>query len=83
MAVNYLVLSYCIGVNNVRKCAMEEETQVSSIRQSGPNHRLDMCPENYVIRLTPAKQYYVNDLNPMKIKLEVVGEIKIVFSIKE
>ena len=69
-------------VNNVKKCEKEEETQGSSIRQRGPKHQLDTCPENYVIRLTPARQYYVNNLDPFKIKLEMVGEIKTCFLYK-
>ena len=51
-------------VNNVKTCDKEEKSQGSSIRRTEPKHRLDTCPENYVVKLTPAKQYYVNDLNP-------------------
>ena len=63
-------------VNNVKICTATEEIPSSTLRQKRPKHQLDMCPENCVIRLTPAKQYSVNDLNPIKIKLEIVGEIR-------
>ena len=69
-------------VNNIT-CEKDGETQGSSIRHNGPKHRLDTCPENYVIRLTPARQYSVNNLNPLKIKLEMVGEIRTCFLYKK
>ena len=53
------------------------------LRQSQPKCRINMCPENYTIRLTPAKKYYINDLDQIKIKLEIVGEAKNSFLYKK
>ena len=34
-----------------------------------------MCPDNHVIRLTQAYAYYIDQLKPIRIKLEILGEI--------
>ena len=70
-------------VNNVKIGTTTDENPLSTLRKKGPKYRVDMCPENCVIRLTPAKQYSVNNLNPMKIKLEIMGEIKNCFLYKK
>ena len=63
-------------VNNVTVCEEKQENPAPRLRQTLPKSRTNRCSENCVVRLTPAKRYSINDLEPIRIKLEVLGEIK-------
>ena len=53
-----------------------EENLAATLRQKNPRSRVNMCPENFVVRLTPARAYYINQLNQTRVKLEILGKIK-------
>ena len=71
------------AVNYVKTDPAEENIPGSTMRQRRPKQRRDECPENYVIRLTPAKPYHINNLDPLRIRLEMLGEIKTCFLYKK
>ena len=63
-------------VNSVKMSGKTEENLAATLRQKNPRSRVNMCPENFVVRLTPARAYYINQLNQTRVKLEILGKIK-------